>query len=223
MIILCDLGRMDYEAAYAVQQETHRMRKNNLIPDTLLTVEHPSVYTVGRGGYAQGLRTEPGYLEQMGIEILNTDRGGSITYHGPGQLVVYPVFNIKSFNNDCLFYLRFIEEVIIKLLYGFGIQARRFAPYTGVWVENKKIAAIGISVNESVSMHGFSINVSTDLKYFDYIYPCGIKEYEVTSIKNMVTPNPCLAKVKKVLKEIVSCFYDSNIKTLDMVDLINYK
>jgi lipoate-protein ligase B len=214
---------MDYKAAYAVQQETHKMRMNNLIPDTLLTVEHPSIYTIGRSGYAQGLRIKPDALKQMGIEVLNTDRGGSITYHGPGQLVVYPVININVFNNDCLLYLRFIEEIIIKLLYEFGIQAKRFEPYTGVWVENKKIAAVGVSVNESVTMHGFSINVNPNLEFFDYIYPCGIKGYGVTSMKNLLSSNLGLVKVKKVFKSVVSCYFDSNIKMLNKRDLINFE
>ena len=186
-----DLGRLRYAEAFAVQQDMVERRKRNEIPDQLLFVEHPPVVTMGRNGHAENLLADPELLDRAGIELHHTDRGGDVTYHGPGQIVCYPIFDLREWKRDVVAYVRGIEEVLIGALSEFDIQARRIAGATGVWVstpggpaqENQaKIAAIGVHISRWVASHGFALNVDTDLTYFRYIVPCGLTQ-PVTSMR----------------------------------------
>jgi len=178
-----DLGLMGYGQAYALQRRLHEARLKDAVPDTLLLLEHPPVITLGKGARAEHLLFSPEFYAQHGVEVCPTDRGGDVTCHLPGQLVGYPIFDLRAYGRDLHHFLRQIEEGLIRLLNEYGIQAGRMPGYTGVWVGNEKIAAIGIKVARWVSMHGFALNVNNDLSLFRLIVPCGIADRGVTSIK----------------------------------------
>jgi len=179
---LRDLGRMRYAEAFAVQQQFVERRKRGEIPDQLLIVEHPHVVTMGRNGHDENLLCAPELLERAGVEFHHTDRGGDVTYHGPGQIVGYPIVDLREWKRDVMAYVRGVEQVLIDALAEFGIAAGREAGATGVWTAEGKIAAIGVHISRWVTSHGFALNVHTDLSYFRYIVPCGLTR-PVTSLR----------------------------------------
>jgi lipoyl(octanoyl) transferase len=181
-----DLGLIGYGQAYTLQRQLHAARLRGDIPDTLLLLEHPPVITLGKGFRAEHLLFSPEFYVQRGIEVCPTDRGGDVTCHMPGQLVGYPIFDLRAHGRDLHRFLRQLEEGLIRLLSEYGIQAGRMSGYTGVWVGNEKIAAIGIKVARWVSMHGFALNVNNDLSLFRLIVPCGIADRGVTSIRQLL-------------------------------------
>jgi lipoyl(octanoyl) transferase len=181
---LRDLGRAGYAEALIVQKELVEQRKLGLIPDQLLIIEHPHVITLGRNGYRENLLASEEVLQRAGIEFHASDRGGDITYHGPGQIVGYPIFDLREWKRDVVAYVRAIERVIIDALAEFGIRAGRLEGCTGVWVNGGKVAAIGVHISRWVTSHGFALNHTTDLKYFQYIVPCGLTK-PVTSIEEL--------------------------------------
>ena len=177
-----DLGRVGYAEAFAKQQELVGQRKRGEIPDQFLIVEHPHVVTMGRNGHDANLLAPPELLERAGIDFHRTDRGGDVTYHGPGQIVGYPIFDLREWKRDVVAYVRGLEQVLIDALAEFGITATREAGATGVWTPEGKIAAIGVHISRWVTSHGFALNVDTDLNYFRYIVPCGLTK-PVTSMR----------------------------------------
>jgi lipoyl(octanoyl) transferase len=183
-----DLGRTPYAAALEVQSRIAAERKQGLGTDHLLFVEHPHVVTIGRNGHAENLLAPEEMLRRAGIELYETDRGGDVTYHGPGQIVGYPIMDLREWKRDVGAFVRGIEQVLIDTLADFDIEAKRIAGMTGVWTgkpetrePEAKIAAIGVHLSRWVSTHGWAINVSTDLRYFQYIVPCGLAK-PVTSM-----------------------------------------
>ena len=179
---LRDLGRISYQEAFDLQRRLVEERKNGLIPDQFLIVEHPHVITLGRNGQAQNLLAGEDLLRRAGVAFHHTDRGGDITYHGPGQIVGYPILDLREWKRDVVGYVRALEDAIIGALAGFGIAAGRVEKCTGVWVEGKKIAAIGVHIARWITSHGFALNHRTDLSYFQYIVPCGLAR-PVTSME----------------------------------------
>lgn len=179
--VVRDLGRMAYRDTLEIQHRIAAERKQGLGADHLLFVEHPHVITIGRNGHEENLLASPAVLERAGIELHESDRGGDVTYHGPGQIVAYPIMDLREWKRDVSAFVRGIEQVLIDTLADFGIEARRIAKLTGVWVGEAKIAAIGVHLSRWVSTHGWALNVSTDLRYFNYIVPCGLTK-PVTSM-----------------------------------------
>jgi lipoyl(octanoyl) transferase len=177
-----DLGRIGYLQAFELQRKLVDERKCGLIPDQFLIVEHPHVITMGRNGHSENVLASRQVLERAGIEFHQTDRGGDVTYHGPGQIVGYPILDLREWKRDVVAYARGIEQVIIEALARFGIEGGRVEKATGVWVNEAKIAAIGIHISRWVTSHGFALNVDTDLSYFRYIVPCGLTK-PVTSVR----------------------------------------
>jgi len=184
---LRDLGRVGYADAFALQQQYVERRKRAEIPDQLLIVEHPHVVTMGRNGRGENLLAPPELLERSGIEFHHSDRGGDVTYHGPGQIVGYPILDLREWKRDVVEYVRALEQVLIGALADFGIAAGREAGATGVWTAQGKIAAIGVHLSRWVTSHGFALNVDTDLSYFRYIVPCGLTK-PVTSMRAFGCP-----------------------------------
>jgi lipoate-protein ligase B len=182
-----DLGRTGYAEALLVQRDFVERRKRGEITDQLLFVEHPHVITMGRNGHAENMLASPDLLARAGIEFHQTDRGGDVTYHGPGQIVGYPVLDLREWKRDVVAYVRMIEQTIIDALGEFRIEAGRVAGATGVWVAGSKIAAIGVHISRWVTSHGFALNVDTDLSYFQYIVPCGLTK-PVTSMRKLGSP-----------------------------------
>src|SRR5689334_20644786 len=168
------LGRMQYGEALELQQRLVAERKQGLVPDHLLLLEHPHVITLGRNGHMENLLASDEVLARAGIAFYPTDRGGDVTYHGPGQLVGYPILDLRDRKRDVGAYVRALEQTIIDTLADYGIAAGRIPKLTGVWVGDRKIAAIGVHISRWVTSHGFALNVNTDLSYFQYIIPCGL-------------------------------------------------
>lgn len=178
-----DLGRMDYAAARAVQLALRERRIAGLVDrDILLLVEHESTVTLGRGTRAESLPLAPEELRRRGITVVEVERGGDVTWHGPGQLVGYPIFDLETHRPDLHWYLRQLEEALIQALGRLGIPAERNPGLTGVWTGGRKIASIGIHVRRWITAHGFALNVCNDLAEFDLIVPCGIAGVEMTSV-----------------------------------------
>ncbi len=177
------LGKVPYRKALEIQLMLHEMRTNGEIGDTLLLLEHPPTFTIGRRGNMGNLLAAENYLSKAGIHFEVISRGGDITYHGPGQLVGYPIMDLNGMGRDVHKYLRNLEETIIVSLADFGIRGRRIKGITGVWTKWSKIASIGVGVRRWVTYHGFALNVNTDLSYFDMIVPCGIENVKMTSIQ----------------------------------------
>jgi len=171
---LRELGRIDYGEALELQRQISADRKQGLVADHLLLLEHPHVITMGRNGHIENLLASGTILDRAGIAFYPTDRGGDVTYHGPGQLVGYPILDLRDWRRDVGAYVRAVEQVIIDTLADYGIASGRIPKLTGVWVGERKIAAIGVHLSRWVTSHGFALNVTTDLQYFQYIVPCGL-------------------------------------------------
>ncbi len=177
------LGRMSYEEALALQRQlAHARIAHTIARDLLLLVEHPPVVTLGRGFRAENLSMSKEALEARNIGVYEIERGGDVTFHGPGQLVGYPIFDLTGHRQDLHWFLRQLEQSIIRALDTLSVPAERHPEYTGVWTNGKKIASIGIHVKQWVTWHGFALNVTTDLSYFDLIIPCGIEGVLMTSV-----------------------------------------
>ncbi|MFY9691546.1 MAG: lipoyl(octanoyl) transferase LipB [Candidatus Acidiferrales bacterium] len=187
---LVDLGLLPYLAAWELQQRLVEARKAGAIPDVLLLCEHPHVITLGRNGKREHLRASDRLLAQMGVEFHASERGGDITYHGPGQIVGYPILDLAAHRRDVRWYVAQLEEVMIRASADFGVTARRVEERHGVWVDapagEEKLGALGVHLSRWVASHGFAYNVSTDLRYFDLIVPCGIAGARATSLERIV-------------------------------------
>jgi lipoate-protein ligase B len=207
-----DLGRRGYSDALGVQRSLVERRKSGAISDQLIITEHPHVVTMGRNGHASNLLASQEVLERTGIAFFETDRGGDVTYHGPGQVVGYPILDLREWKRDVHCYVRAIEEVMIDTLAGFGIAAGREAGATGVWTSEGKIAAIGVHISRWVTSHGFALNVDTDLNYFRYIVPCGLTR-PVTSMRSL----GCGAQRGEVVAALIQNFgrvFERRMETL---------
>jgi lipoyl(octanoyl) transferase len=192
---------MGYASALALQTNLVERRKRGEIPDQLLILEHPHVVTMGRNGHMKNVLASPEILERAGIELHSTDRGGDVTYHGPGQIIGYPIFDLREWKRDVIAYVRALEQVLIEALAEFGISGGRQPGATGVWVEGAKVAAIGVHISRWVTSHGFALNLDTDLDYFKYIVPCGLTQ-PVTSMRTL----GCAAGREEVIAEITTAF-----------------
>ncbi|OFY65869.1 MAG: lipoyl(octanoyl) transferase [Bacteroidetes bacterium RIFCSPLOWO2_02_FULL_36_8] len=218
-VTLHDLGLIDFKQAWDFQEEqlhktvkikieNHRTEKQkNLTENHLILCEHPPVFTLGKSGAENNLLLNKNKLAEKGISYYPINRGGDITFHGPGQLVVYPILDLENFFTDIGLYLRSLEESVILTLAYFGISSGRFPGYTGVWIEPdipakaRKVCAIGVRSSRWVTMHGLALNVNTDLTFFNYIIPCGIKDKQVTSMKKENGQEFSMKEVKKVFLE----------------------
>lgn len=180
------LGVVPYREAWALQRCLVERRRAREIPDTLVLLSHPPVVTLGRAGTTEHLLGSADELAARGVEFVETDRGGDVTFHGPGQVVGYPILDLTERERDLHRYLRDLEESIIRALDAFGVAAGREPGLTGVWVEGAKVAAIGIRVSRWITHHGFALNVGTDLSYFDLIVPCGLSDRPVTSMEEIL-------------------------------------
>ena len=195
------LGLVPYMEAWDIQLRLHQEVSEGVRPDTLLLVEHPHVYTLGRRGQESDILIDTAELAGLGVEVHHTDRGGEVTYHGPGQLVGYPILNLRRWGGGPLKYVRALERVLVEMLAEFGVRAESECRPTGVWVGDRKIAAIGVKVSRRVTTHGFALNVCPDLSYFDHIIPCGMPDAGVTSLSIEVGRTVTVSEVVPVLVE----------------------
>ena len=201
---ILDLGKSHYNDAWKLQKRLQSQRISGQIDDQLLLVEHFPVYTLGKNTPKEHLLTK----ESDNISIIQTDRGGDITFHGPGQLVGYPILDLNQYKRSISWYMRELEQLIIDVLKEYDINAGRKKGLTGVWVKGKKIAALGVRISKWVTMHGFSLNINPDLKYYQGIIPCGITEYGVTSMANLLNDDvPNMSEIKYTLvKHFIAIF-----------------
>ena len=220
------LGRVPYSDAAAIQDRLVEARKAGSIPDTMLLLEHPHVVTLGRRGADADLLAGPEWLAGHDVEVHHTDRGGEATYHGPGQLVVYPIISIRAARIGPVAYVRLLEQSVIDTLRHFGVDGHRVVGKTGVWVGGEpgakpgkgknpagaKIAAIGVRVSSGITKHGFALNVSTDLNYYTHIVPCGMPDLAVASIETLTGKNPGTQEVGFRAAEIFAGFLGAHIE-----------
>ena len=194
---ILDLGLSDYNETWKLQKQLQSKRILGEIKDHFLLVEHPPVFTLGKNASKEHIISN---LDD--VSIIQTDRGGNITFHGPGQLVGYPILDLNHYKRSITWYMRELEQLIIDVLFEYDIDANRKKGLTGIWVKNKKIAALGVRISKWVTMHGFSLNINPDLNYYEYIIPCGIKEYGVTSMaKIMDSEAPSMDEIKTKMKK----------------------
>lgn len=196
------LGKCNYEKALDIQYSILEKRQKGEIGDTLILVEHPPVITIGRGGDAANVVASKDYLENMGIDVVETNRGGDVTYHGDGQIVGYPIVGLKDLKLGVRDFVHSLEEIFIHLLKDkYSIEAGRYPEYTGVWIGNRKITAIGLAVKRGFTMHGFAFNVNTNLSHFQFIVPCGITDKEVTSVEKLTGEKADFNEMNKLVLE----------------------
>jgi len=208
-LLITDLGLISYTDALALQQRLAAARKAEAIEDVLLLCEHPHVITLGRNAKRENLLVSEHVLRQKGVELHATNRGGDITYHGPGQIVGYPILNLGAIKRDVGWYVRTLEEAMIRATADFGLTAFRVPGKTGIWVNpvahpgaaEEKLAAIGVHLSRWVTSHGFAYNVSTDLRYFDLIVPCGIVGRKATSLEKLLSRNISIEEVKRPIAQ----------------------
>jgi lipoyl(octanoyl) transferase len=208
--LLHDVGRQRYSQTLKLQLELHGRCKEGSVPGAMVAVEHEPVITMGVRTAPGNLLADAKALEREGIEVVQTDRGGDITYHGPGQLVVYPILNLKALGSDVHTFLRLLEESVILTLRPFGVEGHRHG-LAGVWTGNRKICSIGVAVRRSITYHGLALNISPNMKHFTYINPCGLQSSQMTSLAELVRPRPALTLVKDALLLNIAQVFDLNL------------
>ena len=229
-ISVVQLGTVDYATALRLQQKLVELRKAGHIGDVLLLLEHPPVITLGRNAKAANILAAPEVLEKRGVEVFECDRGGDVTFHGPGQIVGYPIFNLRDFTTPegerktlgAVDYVRKMEEALIRTCAEFAIPAGRIPGLAGVWTEQKpaKIAAIGVHISRAVTSHGFALNVNTDLSYFNLIVPCGIESKPVTSMARELGRELDLNRVAETLTRNFGFVFGRQVLWLETLDAL---
>lgn len=215
---LVDCGRMDYGEAWALQRALVGARQEERVPDLVVFVEHPPVITVGRAGQKTNILVPEEILTARGIEFYAIERGGDVTYHGPGQLVGYPILDLRVLDEDVVRYVRLLEMTLIEALRPFAIAAARMSGYPGVWVDGAKIAAIGVAVKRKVTMHGFALNVAPDLAHFDLINPCGLG-MPVTSMARLLRRPVSLAEVRPFVSRAFSALFQVDLQPVPVEEV----
>ncbi|HRI40501.1 MAG TPA: lipoyl(octanoyl) transferase LipB [Bacteroidia bacterium] len=234
-VLFSELGRFGYQEAWDLQERLfqelvdRKLRNRNLRQEEqeplhhyLLFCEHPHVFTLGRSGDAGHLLADDQTLNEIGATFIKNNRGGDITYHGPGQLVGYPILDLDDFFTDIHRYLRYLEEAIIRVLGSYGVKAGRYPGYTGVWIDPeddakaRKICAMGVRCSRWVTMHGFAFNVNTDLSYFEHIVPCGIKDKDVTSLQRELGRAIDMSEVSYRLKHELAALFGMQLEQAEL-------
>ncbi len=215
-----DLDRVDYREAWALQENLIRARRaGSLKNDIVLFLEHPPVFTLGRRGGRQCLLVSEAFLEKAGIPIIQVERGGNITYHGPGQLVVYPIVDLQTARIKVVDFVGGLEEVMMRTAEKWGIAAKRNAANRGIWVGPKKMGSIGIAVRRGISFHGLALNVQTDLTPFSWIQPCGLQDVGMTTMRQESAQTFSMHQVRKVLKRQFEAVFDIKLVHTELSEL----
>src|SRR5512140_2994515 len=240
MISVLQLGTIDYATGLRLQEQLVALRKEGRIGDALLLLEHTPVITLGRNAHSQNILASPELLSQRGVEVFECNRGGDVTFHGPGQLVAYPIFDLRGFPSQTptrntmgvIEFVRSLEEILIRTCGEFGIQTKRIAGLTGVWTSQDastspaqqgreaKIAALGVHISRGITSHGVALNVNTDLSFFNLIVPCGITSKPVTSIAKELGRDVPLQDVAEILARNLGGVFNSQILWLDSLDAL---
>jgi len=214
-----DLGLIQYVPAFAIQDQVLRACLDGIISSAVILQENPPIFTIGRSGSRDNILSSPQELENRGIEVLEVNRGGDVTYHGPGQLIVSPLLYLGDIGLNANQYLHRLEDVLIDLLAGYDIRAGKKEGHPGVWLEEAKIAAVGIAVKHGFTFHGFSLNLDPDLEAFNLINPCGVRQMPVTSIQQVLGQAPPMEHIKTELKEILQKTFALETRSINWSDL----
>ncbi|TNE70257.1 lipoyl(octanoyl) transferase LipB [bacterium] len=233
-VLHVDLGKIDYQACWDLQKQIQAkimqekrafqkglMQNEDRLPDVLLFVEHPHVYTLGKSGSESNLLANEAFLKQIEATYVPIDRGGDITYHGPGQLVGYPILDLDRYFTDLHKYLRYLEEIMIQVCADYGFDAGRKESLTGTWVGEEKICAMGVKCSRWVTLHGFALNMNPNLEYFNYIVPCGITDKGVTSLEKLSGKKVNEQDVKEKVLTHFSRLFEVEIEQITLQDLLS--
>jgi lipoic acid synthetase len=216
-----DLGLEPYDRVLDLQHRLVRARKHGLVADTLILVEHPPVITIGRRGNESNILASRDWLARHGIQVCGVERGGDVTYHGPGQLVGYPIMNLRQHRQDVGWYMHSLEEVLIRTLQEYGLAAGRLAGYIGVWLKGQhKIAALGVRIEDWITYHGFALNVGPDLSHFELIVPCGLAGKEVTSMEKTLGQPVDMALVREQVSQSFSIVFGMELRETRLDDIV---
>ncbi|EFK06691.1 lipoyl(octanoyl) transferase [delta proteobacterium NaphS2] len=222
--LVSDLKTMDYAACLKLQRAVHGARVEGLIPDTLLLVEHPHVLTFGRRARQENVLVSESVLQKKGVTCVHNERGGDVTYHGPGQILAYPIFGLEKKGIGVLDFVEKLEAVMIRVLSDYGIRGERDDRNRGVWVKGRKIGFVGIAVKKGISLHGLALNVSPDLSFFQMIHSCGLKEVGITSMAELLGKKIPLGHIKTRLIFHFQEIFDVNpdqAKPKDLQEMVN--
>jgi len=215
-----DLGLRRYSEIWSLQEDLVALRQRGSVPDLLLLVEHEPVLTLGKGGRQDHILISSQEMARRGISVHRVDRGGDVTFHGPGQMVAYPILDLSSHGKDVHLYCRKLEELGLRILSDHGLIGRRMPGLTGVWVGEEKIMAIGVGVKKWVSFHGLAFNVNTDLKYFRLIHPCGIEDRGVTSLARLLQKEIPMEEVKEALLHHFSSLFETKLARMHEAEIL---
>lgn len=219
-MLVCRLGLQEYERAWALQRKIAEARRRDRLPDVLLLLEHPPTYTVGRLGQPEHILLSDQELARRRLAVHYVDRGGDVTFHGPEQLVIYPIFKLARNRADCLRYLRCAEAAILECVREFGVSAVLHQGYSGIWVEGAKLCAIGVKVDSGgVTTHGMAMNVNTDLSYFSHIIPCGIADRGVTSLQEVLGRRISMQRVMRTVTASLARQFEKDVRSLSAARL----
>lgn len=216
-MLFCRLGTIDYAEAHRLQKELQAKRISGEIDDTVLLLEHPPVLTMGRSAKEQHVLAAPDVLAARGISVHEVGRGGDVTYHGPGQLVAYPIIDLKPDRRDVRKYMWSLEETMIRTCADFGLAATRVEGLNGAWIGNRKVGAVGVRISRWVTMHGLALNANSDLTHFDLIVPCGIQDKTVTSLTAELGRMVFAADVIDPLARHLADLFDTTVEWQDAV------
>ena len=210
--LVYQLGLIEYDDAYHLQRKLLLERLDGQIADTLLLLEHPPTITVGKSGKLENVLASQAQLDEKGVSLVFTDRGGDVTYHGPGQIVGYPIFDLRERGRDAHQFVNNLEEVLIRTLSGFSLKSSRDENHAGVWVRDEEIAAIGLSIRKWITMHGFALNVNTDLTQFSLINPCGFTNRKATSMAQLLGQDTPVATVTERLLAHLTEIFEAHLE-----------
>ena len=213
--LLVDLETMGYMDTWSVQKFIAKLRYQNELTDCLILVQHPHTYTLGRRGKLSDILVDDSFLELNNIVVHNVDRGGEVTYHGPGQIIAYTIFDVRNMGGVSAF-VNFLEEITISTLAVLGVRGYRKENCTGIWVNDSKIASLGLNVSRGITTHGFALNINTDLTYYQHISPCGNPEEKVTSLSNLTGMGFSEVDVKEIIKDQFSTHLDRKMENVDL-------
>ncbi len=220
MFSITHLGQTDYEEALKLQLRLRELRRENKIPNTLLLTSHPPVFTLGKRNCDEDFLSSFEEIEKEKIKIFRTNRGGKITYHGPGQIVGYFIVDIRSLKISIPVFVRKIEEILIRTISSIGLEGERDPVYPGVWIKDRKIAAIGLHFDRGISMHGFALNVNPNLAHYRHIIPCGIKDKKVTSIFQETGAEVSISKIEKTIQKETGNIFQDELKTVEICEVL---
>jgi lipoyl(octanoyl) transferase len=219
-VLIVDLGTIAYQEAWDLQHRIHEARMAGLAPDVLLLLEHPHVFTLGKNAKKKNILVSETALKEQGIDCVSIERGGDVTYHGPGQLIGYPIFFLEALKLKVVDFVDRLEEVMIRVLASYGLPAERSSLNRGVWVKEAKLGFVGIALRRGITLHGFALNVAPKLSYYDMIYSCGLKGVEIVSLSSLLRRSISMEEVKNRTIDSFEKVFDLKAEQTSLPDLL---